>query len=262
MSRLTRFFPVRWASSAVALAGVAVLLAPAAQAAAAPDDGIASAAYAKAEIWLQRKPSDHKQRELVFQATPDSAPQVLDVAVPQRDTRFPSEWSERLALGLDRAGRLAAVVTSRTGLYWTRVKHAPKLHRVPGTTKADSFPSIFRGRLAYDHQPRAVSSVRVGSLTDGATRTAWTNRSDTAWAAVDTAIGADGAVAFVIGADGAEEALYDAKLVRPDGRVVDVWPGDHHDGVLSLEISTSGRRLTVAGPTVWHYALPSGRRLR
>ena len=101
----------------------------------------------------------------------------------------------------------------------------------------------------------------MGSLKGEATRTAWTNTSDTAWVAVDTAIGAGGAVAFVIGADGAEEGLYDALLARPRGRVLDVWPGGHHDGVLSLDVSANGRRLTVAGPSVWHYALPSGRRL-
>ena len=253
---------IRGAVSAVALTGAAVLLAPAAAAASVPDDALAVASYGRAQVWLQREASDRTRRELVYQPSAGVAPRTLDVTVPRRDMTVSSQWGEQLALGRDRAGRLTVVVTSRRGLYRTRVAAARTLRRVPGTTRRDSYPSVFRGRLAYVHQRGTRSRVMTGSLTDGASRTAWTNAADTASAAAQTAIGANGAVAFVVVADGAEVGLFDAKLARPDGRVLDVYPGDRHAGELSLSVSSHGRRLRVSGPSTWRYALPSGRRLR
>jgi hypothetical protein len=260
MPRLTCSFPTRWAAGAVALAA-AVLLAPAAHAS-APDDAIANATYGDAEIWLQRKPTDHKQRELVYQPRTDAAPQVLNVRVPQRETHYASDAAEQLTLGPDRAGQLVVIVTSRTGLYWTRVNHPPKLHHVPGTTKHDSDASIFDGRIAFDRYSRGRASVKAGSLTAGATRTVWTTRLDGEWFPDETVIGAGGAVAWINVADGAESGLFDAMIAPAHGRVIDVWPrGDHHTDV-SLSLSTDGRRLTVQGRSVVHYELPSGRKLR
>jgi hypothetical protein len=261
MPRLTCSFPVRSAAGAVALVGAAVLLAPAAHAA-APDDAIASATYGNAEIWLQRKPTDHKQRELVYQPRTDAAPQVLNVRVPERERTYPSDAAEQLTLGRDRAGQLVVIVTSRTGLYWTRVSRPPKLHHVPGTTKRDNNASLFRGRIAFDTYSHGRASVKAGSLVRGATRTLWTTRLGGEWYPDETVIGAGGAVAWINFADGAEAGLFDAMIAPPRGHVIDVWPrGDHHTDV-SLSLSTDGRRLTVWGRSVVHYELPSGRRLR
>jgi hypothetical protein len=250
---------------AATFAGLAAWMSVPVRAAGPADDtdAIASAFYGTAEIWLQQTPGDPKRRELVFKSTPDATPEVLDIAVPQHDASVPSDFSEHVALGLDRSGALTVVMQSRIGLYWTHVGGQPRLRLVPRTSRRDAYPSIWRGRLAFDHQVGTRSSVRVGSLDQGPQRTVWSNASDDSWVAIDTAIGADDAVAFVIGSDGADEPLNDALLARAGKRVVDLWPGDRHNGGLSLDISPDGHRLTVAAAsshTVIHYALPTGRR--
>jgi hypothetical protein len=239
----------------VALAGLALV-----HPAAAPE-AIASASYGPAEIWLQRTPEDRRQRQLVYRASSNAAPRVLDIDVPAHNRKLPSDWSERLALGRDGHGRLTVVMTARRGLYRARVKDGAKPRRIPRTSLDDSYPSLFRGRLALAHQPHLRSSVRVGSLGLGPRRTVWSDRGS---AAVETAIGKGGAVAFVTAADGAEEPLYDAALATPAGRVRDLWPGDRHNGGISLELTPNGRRLTVAvakGHRLLRYRLPGGRRL-
>jgi hypothetical protein len=270
MSCLTRPFPLRCVASGVALVGVAVLLAAAAQASAAPGDAIASAGYGKAEIWLQRKPSDHTQRELVFKASSDAAPRVLSVTVPQRNTHFVSAWAENLGLGLDASGTLTVVLQSKRGLYFTHVIGTPHLHHVPGTTKDDTFPSIFRGRLAYGRQIGETRSVvRLGSLTGARVRTVWHN-TDGEWAAQDTAIGAGNTIALVTVRDGAGNGGYQAQIVRPGGtakRLLNLGLGDTHDGGLAITgVSPSGRRLTInrqfdGASTDIAFALPSGRKI-
>jgi hypothetical protein len=245
------------------LAVIAVGLSQPRTAHAAPDDAIASAAYGHSEAWLQHKADDRHRRELVFQAAPETPARVLSVTVPPRDTSISSEWGENLALGRDRTGALTVVMQSRRGLYWTHVTSEPRLHRVPRTTKDDVFPSLFRGRVASSHAVGLRSSVRLGSLTGGLARQLWTNGSDDNLGARDTAIGAGNAVAFVTVSDGAEEGLFDARLVRPGRRgVLDLWPGDRHNGGVSLDVSRDGRRLTVAASSqVIRYALPTGRKL-
>jgi hypothetical protein len=252
-------------SAATAALACLALAAPAAAASpAAPGDdaeALASAFYGPAEIWLQRKPEHRRERELVFRSAEGAAPRVLDIRVPAHNRKLPSDWSERLALGLDGHGRLTVVMTARRGLYRARVKDGAKPRRIRHTSLADSYPSLFRGRLAFAHEPHARSSVRVGTLGSGPQRTVWSDRES---AAVETAIGRAGAVAFVTAADGAEEGLYDAELATPAGRIRDLWPGDRHNGGISLELTPNGRRLTVAvsaGHRLLHYRLPGGRRL-
>jgi hypothetical protein len=218
MSLTTLLSCARRGVIATVLAVVAVGLSQSGAAHAAPDDAITSAAYGKAEIWLQHKADDRHRRELVFKASPDAPARVLSVTVPPRDTSSSSEWGENLALGRDQTGKLTVVMQSRRGLYWTHVTSEPRLHRVPRTTKDDVFPSLFRGRVASSHAAGMRSSVRLGSLTGGLTRQLWTNGSDDNLGARDTAIGAGNAVAFVTVADGAEEGLFDARLVRPSQR--------------------------------------------
>lgn len=233
--------------------------------AASGDAAIASATYGHAEVWLQRKPGDRRERELVYKPTGDAAPRVLDIAVPAHNRKLPSDWSERLALGLDARGKLTVVVTARRGLYRARVKNGATPRRIPHTSLHDSYPSLFKGRIAFVHQPGTRSSVRVGELTSGPRRVAWTNHEDRQSAAIDTVIGKGGAVAFVTVADGAEEGLYDARLAVPGRAVRDLWPGDRHNGGISLEVTPDGRRLTVAvsaGHRILNYRLPDGRRLR
>ena len=241
-----------------------------AQASAAPDDAIASAIYGKAEIWLQHKPSDHKQRELVFKASRDAAPRVLNVTVPQRNTHFVSRWAENLGLGLDATGKLTVVVQSNRGLYFTHVTGTPQLHHVSGTTKDDTFPSIFRGRLAYGRQiGENQSTVRLGSLTSARARTVWPN-TDGEWAAQDTAIGTGDTVALVTVRDGAGNGGYQARIVHSDGttkRLLNLGLGDTHDGGLAItSVSPSGRRLTINRQfdntsTDIAFALPSGHKI-
>jgi hypothetical protein len=270
MSQLTLRFPLRRAASAIALAGAAVALAPSAQASAAPDDAIASAIYGKTEIWLQHKPSDQKQRELVFKASRDAAPRVLNVTVPQRNTHFVSRWAENLGLGLDATGKLTVVVQSNRGLYFTHVTGTPQLHHVSGTTKDDTFPSIFRGRLAYGRQiGENQSTVRLGSLTSARARTVWRN-TDGEWAAQDTAIGTGDTVALVTVRDGAGNGGYQARIVHSDGRtkrLLNLGLDDTHDGGLAItSVSPSGRRLTINRQfdntsTDIAFALPSGHKI-
>src|SRR3954470_16540261 len=83
----------------------------------------------RAEIWLQHKASDRKQRELVFKASPDAASRVLNVTVPQRNTHFVSPWAENLGLGVDAAGALTVVMQSNRGLSRLRewgVRRSPR----------------------------------------------------------------------------------------------------------------------------------------
>jgi hypothetical protein len=260
----------RRAGATAALAAAAVALAPAVHAAAAPDNAIASAAYGNAEIWLQRKPSDRGQRELVFKQTPNAEPRVLDVTVPPRNKRMISRWGENLALGLDGRGKLTTVLQSKRGLYRTRVTGTPHMHRIPATTKDDTFPSLFRGQVAYGRRiGENRSIVRLSTLRGARARTVWTNRSRPQYAAEQTAVGAGKAVAIVTVREGAGAGGYQALLARParpTKRLQTLGLGDTHRGGLSVEVNRNGRRLTVTrnlddSTTTITYALPSGREL-
>jgi hypothetical protein len=244
----------------LALIGLASALDPGRALAAPPDDAISSQSYGRSWIWIERDPADRTKRRLVFEDAGAPA-RVLAVRVPERNRRIRSRWGENVALGLDANGRLAFVLQSRRGLYWSSVAR-PRLRRVPRTSGEDVFPSLFRGRLAFTHSAGGRTSLRSGTLTAGAGRTlATADESDNAFI-MDTRIGAGGAVAYVIGGDGAEEAIYHARLARPGRTTVNVWPGDSHNGGITLETDRSGRKLTVkAMGRVLHYALPSGRRL-
>jgi hypothetical protein len=261
----------RRAGVAFALAVAVAAIAPTPRAVAAPDSAIASAVYGEAEIWLQRKPSDRTQRELVFQQVPSAEPRVLDVKVPPRNKRMISWWGENLALGLDGAGKLTAVLQSDRGLYWTHVTGTPRMRRVPATTRKDTFPSLFRGRVAYGRfagENRSI--VRLGALRRSRARTVWTNRSSTKWVAQQTAIGAGNTVAIVTLRDGAGNGARRVLLARsgrPTKRLQSLGLGHFSEGGLWIETSRNGRRLTVTrtlddATTAITYALPSGRRLR
>ncbi len=255
----------------VALAGVLVAAAAPALADAAPPDATATASYGESEVWLQPKADDGRQRELVFQESREASPRVLDVRVPRRNRGFVAPWAENLALGLDASGTLTVVMQSNRGLYWTHVEGRPRLRRVPGTTTRDTFPSLFRGRLAYG---RSVgderSTVRVGTLTSARARTVWSNRSDGDWVAQDIAIGAGGAVAFVSVRDGAGNGAYQVRLVRPGRsvkRLLLLQLGHTHEGFLAIRgVSPGGRRLTItrqldeSGTTI-KFSLPAGHRV-
>jgi hypothetical protein len=242
------------------LTGVAFGLGPARALAAPPDDAISSASYGRSSIWLERDPADRTKRRLVFEDAATPA-RVLAITVPDRNRHLASTWAENVALGLDGNGRLAVVLQSRRGLYWSPVAR-PRLRRVPGSTGDDVFPSVFRGRLAVNHVAGKRTSLRSGTLTAGARRTLATANDDDNAFIMDTRIGSGGAVAYVIGGDGAEAAVYHARLARPGRATLDVWPGDSHNDGITLETDRSGRRLTVAAMgRVLHYALPSGRRL-
>jgi hypothetical protein len=240
------------------LTGLASALRPGPALADPPDDAISSAYYGHSSVWLQRDPADHTKRQLVVE---DGTTRVLAVTVPARNRHFDSRWGENVALGLDASGRLAFVLQSRRGLYWSPVDH-PRLRRVPGTTGDDAFPSLFRGRLAFTHVAGKRTSLRSGTLTAGSARTLATADEDDNEFIMDTRIGSGGAVAYVIGGDGAESVLFRARLARPGRTTLKVWPGDSHNDGIALETNRSGRTLTVAAMgRVLHYALPSGRRL-
>jgi hypothetical protein len=242
------------------LTGLASALGPARALAAPPDNAISSASYGRSSVWLERDPAGRTKRRLVFQDA-DAPERVLAITVPKRNRHMISMWAENVALGLDGSGRLAVVLQSRRGLYWSPVAR-PRLRRVPGTTGDDVFPSIFRGRLAFTHAAGKRTSVRRGTLTTSAQRTLATANDDDNAFIMDTRIGAAGAVAYVIGGDGAEAAFYHARLARPDRATLNVWPGDSHNDGITLETDRSGRKLTVAANgRALHYALPSGRRL-
>jgi hypothetical protein len=242
------------------LTGLASALGPARALAAPPDDAISSAFYGRSSIWLERDPADRTKRRVVFQDAGAPA-RVLGVTPPERNRHLLSAWAENVALGLDASGRLAVVLQSRRGLYWTPVVR-PRLRRVPGTTGDDVFPSVFRGGLAFNHAAGKRTRVRNGTLAAGARRTLATANADDNEFIMDTRIGSGGAVAYVIGGDGAEAAFYHAGLARPGRATLNVWPGDSHNDGITLETDRSGRRLTVAAMgRVLHYALPSGRRL-
>jgi hypothetical protein len=242
------------------LTGLASALGPDRALAAPPGDAISSASYGRSSVWLERDPADRAKRRLVFEDAGEPA-RVLAITVPERNRHMVSAWAENVALGLDASGRLAVVLQSRRGLYWSPVAR-PRLRRVPGTTGDDVFPSLFRGRLAFNHAAGKRTSVRSGTLTAGARRTlATAHDADNAFI-MDTRIGSGGAVAYVIGGDGAEAALFHARLARPGRTPLNVWPGDSHNDGITLTIDRSGRRLTVAAMgRVRRYALPSGRRL-
>jgi hypothetical protein len=253
-------------SSLVLLAALAF---PAAAAADPPSDAIATARYGDAQVWLQRTSPTSKTRELVFQASASATPRTLAVTVPPH-AHFQSPWAENLALGLDRPGRLTVVMQTNRGLYWTHVAGTPRLHHVPSTTKDDTFPSLFRGALAFGRRHGFKSELRVGSLATGRVHTVWTSRPDNEWAAEDTAIGAHGAIAFVTVRDGAGNGGYQLRLIRAGGRLstlLNVGLGDTHTGGISITgMSTNGRRVTAerdfdSSSVDVTYALPSGKKL-
>jgi len=243
------------------LIGLASALDPGRALAAPPDDAISSQSYGRSWIWLERDPADRAKRRLVFEDAGAPA-QVLAVKVPERNRHLHSPWGENVALGLDANGRLTVVLQSRRGLYWSSVAR-PQLRRVPRTSGEDVFPSLFRGRIAFTDAAGERTILRSGTLTAGAGRTLATAEEDDNAFIMDTRIGSGGAVAYVIGGDGAEEALYHARLARPGRKTLNIWPGDGHNGGITLETDRSGRKLTVAAMgRALRYALPSGRRLK
>lgn len=266
----------RWATRRVAsllglTTAIAALAGVAGQARAdrgnAPDDALAWASYSKAEVWLEHSATDRKQRELVFEASPDVEPRVLGVNVP------PGVSSERedVALGRDAGGALTVVVQSQLGLYWTHV-NGPRLHRVPGTSGRDGLPSIFRGQLAYEHWRHDEGSVvRLGSLIDGRTRTLWSNLSDPQHTrtADQTAVGAGNTVAIVTRRNDAGASAYRALLTRlghKTRQLMNLGLDDTHSGSLWIQTSPSGRRLMLRRDvdrttTTIRYALPGGSKL-
>jgi hypothetical protein len=220
--------------------------------------------YGQSTVVLERGAADRSKRRLSFQRDSHSKWRVLDIRVPKRDTRYPSEFSEHVALGLDGTGRMTIVIQSRTGLYCSHVSR-PQQHRVPRTTRDDGYPSLFRGQLAMAHNPdEKPATVRTGTLTNGPDTTRWRAREDESSWVEQTAVGAGGAVAFVLGNDGLEEALFNAFLLRPGKAPLGLWPGDHHNGGVQMRTYPSGRRLDVTSHTSsreYRYFLPSGRRL-
>src|SRR3954453_16642607 len=149
----------------LALTALAAALGPGRALAAPPEDAISSASYGRSSIWLEHDPADRTKRRLVLQDA-GAAARVLDITVPKRNRHMVSTWAENVALGLDANGRLAVVLQSRRGLYWSPVAD-PRLRHVPGTTADDVFPSVFRGRLAFNHAAGKRTSLRSGTLTTG-----------------------------------------------------------------------------------------------
>jgi hypothetical protein len=151
------------------------------------------------------------------------------------------------------------------------VSGGARLHRVPRTTGHDRYPSLFRGKLAYARSiGESRSVVRLGSLKTGAARTIWTNRSDDRWFALDTAVGAGNAIAFVTARDGAGNGAYRAYIAGPNRRaerVLSLNLGHSGEGGLTIEgVSRNGRRVTINSQyddksTDHVYALPSGRKV-
>lgn len=252
----------RGALVAGVLIAIAVTLATPAAVRAAPDHALASAAYGQAEAWWQRTPGDRSHRQLVFRASRHAIPRVLALPPNRR-------YTTDLALSVDADDALAVVIKDRSGLVWTRARGRIRLRRVPGSTRADSRPSLLRGRIAYLRRgDNARSMVRLGSLI-GPARRIWTSR-DSSFVPWDLALGAGHAVVLVTYLEGAEAASYQAHLIRPGQPSKPLAPTVElsHDRVSDMRIahvSPSGRRLTVeqrvdATTTRLVYALPSGRR--
>jgi hypothetical protein len=189
---------------------------------------VATAHYGHAELQLLGT------RRLAFVSRPGAAPRVLAVHLPAR--------AGHPALGLDAGGRLTALVDGAGGLYRTRVTGTPRLRHVSGTNRGDRFPSLFRGRTAYDHG----ATVRTRALDGGPAVDVW-SRED--WAPLDTAIGAGGAVAFVAVRDGSGNGAFQLGLARPGRpvrRLSSLPLGDTHTGTLAIDgVDAAGRRLTV-----------------
>lgn len=252
-------------------AAVSLVGGPDAAAQSGREDVLATASYGEAQVSLRRVPDDRTRRELVFARTATATPRVLDVRVPPRNERFASHFAENVALGLDGGGRLTVVLQSRGGLRWTHVTR-PRLHRVPGTTRNDTFPSLFRGSIAYARVVGDLGSVvRVGALDSARSRAVWSNLRDEArtWVALETAIGRKGAVGIVTAREGAGNGAFRALLGSPGRkakRLESLALGHTHEGGLSVETTTDGRRLIVSrtldGATKRsRFALPSGRPL-
>lgn len=260
--------PTRQLLATAALLGALIAGVAAAPATAAPDGALASATYGKAEIWLQRQPADHKQREFVFQPSPNAPARVLALTVPS----YIPAATDDLALGLDARGRLTLVTESTRGLYATPVDGTPRLHRIRGTTKNDASPSVFRGKLAYGRSiGESRSAVRLGSLATGVARTIWSNASDDQWFVAQTAVGRSRSVAFVTARDGAANGAYRAYVAPPGRRakrVLHVNLGHFGEGGIAIAgLRSDGRRVTINrtldDDSADHvYALPSGREIR
>lgn len=240
----TRFIALVATALATAAGGVA---APA-PAGAAPEAALAVASYDRAQVWLQTKPGDREQRELVYRTDPAATPRVLDVTVPLRNQNLRRGLRENLGMGLDGNGRLSVVMQSKRGLCWTRVTGAPRLRLVPGSTGRDTFPSLFRGRLAFSRRVGSLGTeVRVGSLVDAESRVV-ASADDGLSATEDTAVGAGGSVAFVTVREGGQ-LRHQVDVARPGGplkRVTRLVLGEGQEGGLTLPgVSPDGRLLRV-----------------
>lgn len=268
-ARVVRPVPLRMAIAAL---GVLLCLGlagtPRNVALANEDDALASAVYGNATLWLQRKPDDRKQAELVFRETSSSEPRVIPVTLPK--LAQPLSFGQNVALGLDARGVLTAVVEGARGLYQTRVTGTPRLRQVPGTTRGDGEPGLFRGKLSYArYAGEETTIVRLVSLASGRGRTVWSIRAP-ATGPLETAVGAGRAVVIVTHTEGAAEGTYRAVLARPGRRpqrlLVNALGHHHQGGIWVAAVAPSGRRAILhrlfdEEDADIAFALPSGRRL-
>ena len=236
---------------------------------AAPPDAVATAAYGASEISLQRDPDDRARRQLVVKEGDDATPRVL-LTAPPRNRRMQSSSGQNLALGLDAGGKLTAVLQSNRGLYWTHVAGKPRLRLVPGTTRNDTFPSLFKGKLAYGSRSGQRSIVRLASLTRGGARTVWQRfRRSRALRHRDRHRRRRCRCRRTV-RDGAGNGIYATEPRVPIAspkRLSRLGLGDSHEGGLAIRrVTTDGRRVVIARDfdethQAITFALPSGRRL-
>lgn len=252
-------------AAAVATAGF--LSASAAQA--APEDATATATYGEAEVWLEAKEGERFERRLVYAATPDATPRVLDADFRARDPYSEARGStDEVALGRDAGGRLTALAVGGGAIYATPVTGRPALRAIPATTRRDRTPSIFRGRIAFQREVGDTSSVHAGTLTARTARRV-ASESEAAHQLRSPAVGAGGSVAYITYVEG-NAPKYFLDLATPGRAVRRIYRhvlGETQNGMLQvLGVSTDGRRLRVertveASTSSLAFSLPSGKRM-
>jgi hypothetical protein len=209
---------------------------------------ISSWHFGAAEISLQPVSATDSTRQLVYRSAPSATPRVLSITVPPRIRHVVSPWADNVAMGLDGAGKLTVVMQSSRGLYWAHVSGSPALHHVPGTTKDDFFPSLFRGTLAFSHAVGVSSTVRTMPLSGGAVRTVWSSAPDNEFGAQYTAIGVARSVAVVLVRDGADSAAYVLKRFRPGRKPKTLMAAASGDALSMYGTSRDGRKLIASEP--------------